>query len=95
MEAVEAVILLLSTVAFIVTDCELLVLFHVHFLDDKKVIVRTNGLYSDDTDINGRKKIIIDKFRGARLRLGLEKNNLYDEKALSKVLLKENKERGI
>ena len=64
-------------------------------LKGEKVIIKTNGLFSDYTSANGRKKIIMDSFRAARLKLGINRNVLYDENALSTVLLKENKKRGI
>lgn len=64
-------------------------------LKGEKVIIKTNGLFSDHTSANGRKKIIMDSFRTARLKLGINRNVLYDENALSTVLLKENKKRGI
>lgn len=60
-----------------------------HFdYDGSKVNIKTNTVYSDSKNVNGRRMIIMDKFHLIRLNMGLECDKLYDEDALSKVLLK-------
>ena len=60
-----------------------------HFdYDGSKVNIKTNTVYSDSKNVNGRRMIIMDKFHLIGLNMGLECNVLYDEDALSKVLLK-------